>query len=64
MRQSMMDLSIEPEAIYWPEGSKRAAKTSPEWPGICQHGHRLGVGGRERPASSIMGACSPLVRGT
>jgi hypothetical protein len=23
---------MDPEAIYWPVGSNRAAKTSPEWP--------------------------------
>ena len=43
MRQSIMERSMEPEAMRSPTGSKRQAKTSPEW-----------------PASSIMGACSPL----
>ncbi len=28
----LIDLSIDPLAMYWPEASKRVAKTSPEWP--------------------------------
>ena len=29
-----IDRSMEPLAINWPAGSKRVAKTSPEWPAL------------------------------
>ncbi len=35
MRQRRTERSIEPEAMSWPAGSKRVAKTSPLWPGRC-----------------------------
>ena len=54
-------MSIEPLAMYWPLGSKRAAKISPEWPGKCQHNVNSSVLCHYSPLSSITCACSPAL---
>ena len=45
--------SIDPEAIYRPVGSKRTAKTSPEWPASSM------TGDWRVPACPLYGCCQP-----
>lgn len=60
-----IERSMEPDAMCWPEGSNRTAKTSPEWPIMSSVKSKLQeVFLVEIPASSMIGACSPLVRET
>lgn len=61
-----IERSIEPDAMCWAVGLNRVAKTSPECPSrvlqlVLVHGL---FGDSLSPVSSMIGASSPLVRGT
>lgn len=66
-RSIQIDRSIEPEAICCELGSNRTEKISPEWPtnqSLISPHYPQAKAVMNIPVSSIMGASSPLVRGT